>query len=112
MLLILDGHLSLAIELLEIAKENDIFLFCLPSQRTQAQQPLDRIYFKTFKTFYANETKNFAVTHEERKINRLVGGKLVGKAWIRAARSANTVSGFRAYGIYPFNPTAVSDALL
>lgn len=111
-ILILDGHSSHtnAIEMLQTAEENDIILFCLPSHTTQALQPLDRSFFKPFKTFFAAETRNWVVSHKERKINRLVAGKLIGNAWTRAASSSNAISGFRACGIYPFNPSAVPES--
>lgn len=111
-LLILDGHSShtTAIDLLELAQENDIILFCLPSHTTQALQPLDRSFFKPFKTYFASETKNWMFSHKERKINRYIAGKLIGNAWTRAATSSNAVNGFRACGIFPYNPSAIPDS--
>lgn len=111
-LLILDGHSShtTAIDLLELAQENDIILFCLPSHTTQALQPLDRSFFKPFKTYFASETKNWMLSHKDRKINRYIAGKLIGNAWARAATSSNAVNGFRACGIFPYNPSAIPDS--
>ncbi|RVE40996.1 hypothetical protein evm_014353, partial [Chilo suppressalis] len=111
-LLILDGHSShtTAIDLLELSQENDIILFCLPSHTTQALQPLDRSFFKPFKTYFASETKNWMLSHKDRKINRYIAGKLIGNAWARAATSSNAVNGFRACGIFPYNPSAIPDS--
>ncbi|VVC96740.1 unnamed protein product [Leptidea sinapis] len=50
------------IKLQELAQENDIILFCLLSHTTQALQPLDRSFFKPFKTYFASETKNWMLT--------------------------------------------------
>ncbi|XP_049884506.1 uncharacterized protein LOC126379735 [Pectinophora gossypiella] len=110
-ILLLDGHSSHtnSVEMLETAEENGIILFCLPSHSTQALQPLDRSFFKPFKTFFAAETKNWMLTNKEKKINRLIAGKLIGNAWIRATTPSNAISGFRACGIYPYNPAAIPE---
>lgn len=112
-LLILDGHASHtnSADMLKTAEEHDIILFCLPSHTTQALQPLDRSFFKPFKIFYAQETRNWMVKREnkERKISRLVAGRLIGNAWIRAATTSNAVSGFKACGIYPYKPAAIPE---
>lgn len=111
-ILLLDGHSSHtnSADMLETAEENDIILFCLPSHSTQALQPLDRSFFKPFKTFYAAETKNWMLTNKEKKINRLAAGKLIGNAWIRAATPSNAISGFKACGIYPYNPASIPES--
>lgn len=110
-ILLLDGHSSHtnAIEMLETAEQNDIILFCLPSHTTQALQPLDRSFFKPFKTFYTAETRNWMISHKDRKISRLVAGRLIGNAWTKAATTSNAISGFRACGIYPFDPSAIPE---
>ncbi|KAL3287968.1 hypothetical protein HHI36_002424 [Cryptolaemus montrouzieri] len=58
----------------------------------------------------AEETKNWMLSHKDRKINRYVAGKLIGNAWARAATSSNAVNGFRACGIFPYNPSAIPDS--
>lgn len=111
-LLILDGHSSHtnSAEMLETAEENGLILFCLPSHSTQALQPLDRSFFKPFKTFYAAETQNWMLANKEKKISRSVAGRLIGNAWIRAATPSNAISGFKACGIWPYNPAAVPES--
>ncbi|KAL3272894.1 hypothetical protein HHI36_014354 [Cryptolaemus montrouzieri] len=56
------------------------------------------------------ETKNWMLSHKDRKINRYIAGKLIGNAWARAATSSNAVNGFRACGIFPYNPSAIPDS--
>ncbi|KAL3274265.1 hypothetical protein HHI36_015674 [Cryptolaemus montrouzieri] len=58
----------------------------------------------------AEETKNWMLSHKDRKINRYIAGKLIGNAWARAATSSNAVNGFRACGIFPYNPSAIPDS--
>ncbi|KAL3289044.1 hypothetical protein HHI36_003487 [Cryptolaemus montrouzieri] len=56
------------------------------------------------------ETENWMLSHKDRKINRYIAGKLIGNAWARAATSSNAVNGFRACGIFPYNPSAIPDS--
>ncbi|KAL3265507.1 hypothetical protein HHI36_009711 [Cryptolaemus montrouzieri] len=58
----------------------------------------------------AEETKNWMLSYKDRKINRYIAGKLIGNAWARAATSSNAVNGFRACGIFPYNPSAIPDS--
>ena len=49
-LLIQDGHSShITVELIELAKENNIHILCLPSHTTHLLQPLDVGVFNSFK---------------------------------------------------------------
>ncbi|KAL3266005.1 hypothetical protein HHI36_010194 [Cryptolaemus montrouzieri] len=50
------------------------------------------------------------LSHKDRKINRYIAGKLIGNAWARAATSSTAVNGFRACGIFPYNPSAIPDS--
>lgn len=110
-LLILDGHSShsSAVDMLEIAKDKDIILLCLPSHTTSALQPLERAVFKPFKTFFTAETNLHTRTNPQKRINRQQSGKLIGRAWIRATTPANAIAGFRGSGIYPLNYNAIPE---
>lgn len=110
-LLILDGHSSHSnnIRLLEIAKENNVILLCLPSHTTHALQPLDRAFFRPLKMYFAQEAKAWMVRCKDKKLTRYDVSKLIGRAWGKAATNANGVSALRSCGIYPFNPTAIPD---
>lgn len=110
-LLILDGHASHcnAIELLNLASENNVELLCLPSHTTQALQPLDRSFFKPLKTYFAQETRTWMINHKDRKLNRHNVSALIGKAWVKSASVCNAVSGFKATGIYPYDPSVIPE---
>lgn len=110
-LLILDGHSSHCsnIEMLEYAAHNEIILLCLPPHTTQFLQPLDRAYFKSFKSHFYEACNLFVKTHPGRKINRLQFGHLLSTAWCKAATPSNGVSAFSSTGIYPFNPAIIPD---
>ncbi|KAK9717410.1 DDE superfamily endonuclease [Popillia japonica] len=64
-LLILDGHTSHcnSVEMLEYAEDQNIILLCLPSHTTHFLQPLDRCFFKSLKSYYYNECKNFMMNN-------------------------------------------------
>jgi len=51
--------------------------------------------------FYSHST--------ERTLTKQIFGKIFTEAWDNAATPANIIAGFRATGIYPFNPSIISD---
>jgi hypothetical protein len=73
---ILDGHCS-AFELLELANSHDITIPCLPSQTTQALQPLYRSFFKPLKTYYNQKAIIWTRNHKERNVRRYQVGQLI-----------------------------------
>ncbi|XP_063230419.1 uncharacterized protein LOC134535276 [Bacillus rossius redtenbacheri] len=110
-LLILDGHASHcnSVELLELADENNVVLLCLPSHTTHALQPLDRSFFGPLKKYYNRETQAAMKSKGKEGLTKSRVGHLLGTAWKKAASVENIVSGFKACGIYPFNPNAIPD---
>lgn len=108
-LLILDGHASHcnSIEMLEFAETNGIILICLPSHTTHYLQPLDRAVFKSVKNAFYNAAKKWMKNHPGRKLSRLQFGELLNESWGKSATPENAIAGFRATGVYPFNPDAV-----
>lgn len=111
-LLILDGHASHMsnVQMLELALENDIIILCLPSHTTHYLQPLDRVVFKPFKTYFKDACgKLVANRHGTGKITRDDFGELLNSAWSRSATVQLATSAFRATGIYPLNIDAIPE---
>ncbi|XP_067011045.2 uncharacterized protein [Anabrus simplex] len=110
-LLILDGHCSHtnSLEFLTLAEENDVILLCLPPHSTHALQPLDRTFFGPFRRYFQLGADTWIRTHPNRKLTRHQMGPLVGRAWEKAASVGNAVIGFKATGIFPFDPNAIPD---
>lgn len=110
-LLIMDGHSSYCsdVEMLELANQNDIVLLCLPSHCTQALQPLDKFFFGPLKIYWNQEAKTWMLNNLSRNFSRYQVGKILGKAWMRAATAANAISGFKGTGIYPLDENAIPD---
>lgn len=109
-LLLMDGHSShqSSIDMLNFANENDIILVCLPSHTTQALQPLDRSFFKPFKTFFKKEATNW-LKHNKIGIKKIHSGTLIGNAWIKSATAEIAINGFKACGIFPLNRNAIPE---
>lgn len=110
-ILILDGHASHrnSLQMLGFAEENEITLICLPSHTTQALQPLDRSFFKSLKHNLRRFSRQWIINHPGRRITRLQAGTIIGKAWGKAASVETGLSGFRATGISPLDPTVIPE---
>ncbi|CAG5055608.1 unnamed protein product [Parnassius apollo] len=110
-LLLLDGHSTHcnSVEMLEYAKDNDITLLSIPSHTSHYLQPLDRTVFKSLKTHFYEQCRLWLKQNPGRRITRLSFGRLLNKAWVKAASAENAIAGFKATGVHPFNPSAIPD---
>ncbi|XP_031336978.1 tigger transposable element-derived protein 1-like [Photinus pyralis] len=111
-LLVLDGHASHmnSADMLQIASDNDIIIVCLPSHTTHYLQPLDRVVFKPFKTYFKDACAKMVSTRRGTgKITRDDFGELLNSAWSRSATVQLATSSFRATGIYPLNMDAIPE---
>jgi hypothetical protein len=107
-ILVLDGHDSHNfIELLELARENHIEIIELPSHTSNWLQPCDRTLFKPLKDYYREEAQELMSRFPGIVTCRSNFTGLFAKAWEKAVTTANITSGFKACGIYPFNPLAI-----
>ncbi|XP_046739416.1 uncharacterized protein LOC124407375 [Diprion similis] len=110
-LLLLDGHSTHcnSVEMLEYAEKNDIVLLSMPSHTSHYLQPLDRAVFKSLKTHFYEQCRLWLKQNTGRRITRLSFGTLLNKAWGKAASAENAITGFKATGVSPFNPSAIPD---
>ena len=112
-LLIEDGHSShITLDVIELARKNDIYLLCLPSHSSHILQPLDIGVFKSFKTHYPKACRKYIVNNPGRVITSEVIALLVCDAWAHSITPVNILGGFKKTGISPFNPSAVDDRML
>ncbi|GBP19305.1 hypothetical protein EVAR_79905_1 [Eumeta japonica] len=77
--------------MLEVVRDNDVILSCLPSYTTSASQPLDRAVFGPLKAFHNSETSRFMRANPNKKLSIYNSGELVANAWIRAVTLANAI---------------------
>ncbi|RLU23500.1 hypothetical protein DMN91_003705 [Ooceraea biroi] len=113
-LLIVDGHAShmTNAKVLETTKDNNIVLLCLPSHATHYLQPLDRVVFKLFKTYFRDAcAKYFRLGKSMRRIPREFS-TLLNSAWTQSATVQTGIAAFRATGIYPLNEDVIRAYLL
>ena len=109
-LLIQDGHGShVSIELIELARANNVHLLCLPAHTTHILQPLDVGVFKSFKGNFSKACGKYLAKHPGRVVTADILASLVGEAW---SAPVNILSGFKKCGIYPLNPGEVNDRQL
>ena len=107
-LLILDGHDSHNfVELLTDAVANNIHLLELPAHTSHWLQPCDRTLFGPLKRSYNRVCQELMSTYPGVVISRANFCGLFTKAWKESMTESNVKSGFRACGIFPFDPSAV-----
>jgi hypothetical protein len=107
-ILILDGHNSHNfVEIIELAIENQISLVELPAHTSHWLQPCDRSVFGPLKSYYNAACQDLMNLFPGSVISRHNFTCLLKKAWEQAMTVDNIQSGFRACGIFPFNPTAI-----
>ncbi|XP_065675730.1 uncharacterized protein LOC136091938 [Hydra vulgaris] len=107
-ILILDGHDSHnLVEIIELAIVNQIEIVELPAHTSNWLQPCDRTVFKSQKTTYSEECQTMMNDYPGVVVSHSNFCGLFSKAWKYAMTDTNIRSGFRACGIYPFNPDAI-----
>jgi len=79
----------------------------LPAHTSNWLQPCDRTVFKPFKDAYNEARQDLMHSYPGTMIGHANFCGLLAKAWNKAITAENITSGFRACGIYPFNPAQV-----
>ena len=112
-LLIMDGHSSHeSLAILELATEQNIHLLCLPPHCTHFLQPMDRTVFGPFKQTYDVVCSDYLAENCLNTVNKWSFPGLFCKAFEEAVSETNVRNGFRACGIFPFNPNCLPSSAL
>jgi len=112
LLLLLDGHSShYTLQLIKSAEKQKVVIFCLPSITTADSQPLDPSYFKLLKSNWVDVCRKHLFAHPSRMITKFQFSLLFSEAWCKSMTIDNILSGFRATGVYLFNPNVILDEL-
>ena len=111
-MLILDGHSShLTIDLIDLARKNDVILYCLPPHLTYLLQPLDVAVFKSLKDYFTRYSHQVKLVSMAAKtiltVNRSNFTTLFREAFEACMILSTLKNGFRKCGISPFNPYAI-----
>ena len=109
-LIILDGHNShQTLGLIMSALENNIHILALPPHNTHYSQPLDRAVFGPLNKKYNEECSLFIQESPLHQINKWSFPSLFARAWDNSLNVTNIQSGFRACGIYHYDPLAIPE---
>ena len=109
-LLIQDGHGShISLDVIRLARENDVSLLCLPAHTTHLLQPLDVGVFKSLKLNFSKACKQYISANPGQVVTTDLIALLLAQAWPQSVTPVNAMSGFRKCGIYPLNPGQISD---
>ncbi len=110
--LILDGHGShLTIDVIDLAREHNVILYCLPPHTTHLLQPLDVSVFKSLKAYFAKlcgQVKLLTIgTPKVINVNRTNFTAIFREAFEKSMCIPSIKNGFRKCGVYPFSPEAI-----
>ncbi|XP_047535783.1 uncharacterized protein LOC125070127 [Vanessa atalanta] len=109
-LLVFDGaacHLDYSI--VEEAVKHDIALYCLPSNTTHELQPLDKSVYRSFEHHWDQELLKFVSKNPDRKLNKSSFNMILSEVWPKCKTHDNIVNGFKATGLYPFDPEVIPE---
>jgi hypothetical protein len=109
-LLIFDGHAShISLDVIRLAKDNNIHLLALPAHSSHVLQPLDYAVYGPVKKAWRKIVDEYFRTHSFRNVEKSVFASLYAQiknnnlGFLRR----HIVAGFEATGIFPFNPKAL-----
>ena len=114
-LLLVDGHSSHeSLAAIEMAKANNITIFCLPPHFTHLLQPLDVSYFRSLKSNWSREAETLGrdPRNEGKYVTKATFCRTLNKAWEKTIAKRETVTnGFRRCGLFPFRQVSLADLL-
>lgn len=100
-------------DLLELARQEDINIVALPPHTTHMLQPLDRVVFGPFKKAYKKYCTEFLAEKPENVISKVTWPKILSSVWDEVMRPDLLQKAFEATGIHPVNPSRIpADAFL
>ena len=112
-LLFLDGHAShVSVDVIDVAQENDVILFCLPPHTTHALQPLDVLVFRSLKSHFSKAVHSLCFTKKDFVVTKRDFARVVKVPFEKAFCISNIKSGFAKCGIHPYNPDAIDQSKL
>ena len=110
-ILFIDGHKShVTLDVIDMARNNDVILFCLPPHTTHALQPLDVAIFKSFKNHFSKAVKALSFAKKNFVVSKRDFARVVKDPFEQAFSIPNIKSGFRKSGIFPFNRNVVDES--
>lgn len=104
-LLLMDNHNShMSIEALDLALEHGVTILTFPPHCSDRMQPLDVSVYGPLKTFYKSKCDNWMKGNAGKEVQIQHIPKVIDECLDLAVTSSNIKAGFRATGIWPYNP--------
>ena len=100
---------SHSLQVIEVARCNDMHLLCLPAHTTHLLQLLDVGGFRSLKSNFSKACKEYLAANPGQVITTNHLAQLLAQAWPHAVTPVNIMSGIKKCGIYPLNPGEISD---
>ena len=108
-ILFVDGHKThVNEEIHRLCQEHNIVYYVLPSHASHIVQPLDLVYYKHLKGHWRKVIRDHRFVDSMGTIGRSQFTVLFKEAWTDAYSPEKIQSSFKASGLWPFNPQAVS----
>ena len=82
------------IDVIELARANNIRLLCLHSHTSHILEPLEIGVFHSFKIKYSKACRNYLLSNPGRVVTTDVIAALVADAWLHSFTPVNVLSGF------------------
>ncbi|KAJ8911107.1 hypothetical protein NQ315_003369 [Exocentrus adspersus] len=109
-LVIFDNHDShIQIDLINLARENNVILLTLPPHSSHKLQPLDVSVCGPLKNYFNSAAESMMLRNPGKPIQIYDIPGLSKGALEKAFTPSNIVSGFKRTGIYPFNENTFTD---
>ena len=99
----------MSVDLIELARANDIHLLVLPAHTTHILCPLDVGVLKSFKAHFSKASSVYLSKNKGSVITNDQLASLVATAWPNSFTPNNIKGGFRKTGIFPLNSGAIDD---
>ena len=102
----------MTLDLIDLARENNIILFCLPPHTTHLLQPLDVSVFKSLKDHFYRSLRAFCFVKRNFVVSKKEFAYVVKEPFEKAFSISNVKAGFKKCGIYPFDPNVIDQSKL
>jgi hypothetical protein len=110
--LLVDGHNShYTTGFLLYACQHNIEILCYPSHCTHIYQGLDVVIFSQLKKFWQEE-RDIEEREHRKRVSKTNFLSVYARAHIRALTPDNVKAAFRKTGVYPFNPSVITNDML
>ncbi|PIK37236.1 hypothetical protein BSL78_25928 [Apostichopus japonicus] len=106
-ILFVDGHKShVSLPAATFCAENGIILYCLPPHTSHILQPCDLGLFRTLKEHWNHAIIDFQKQNIGENVTKKTFAAVFSNAWKTATKPKASIGGFKASGLFPWDPNA------